>query len=732
MTPIVWGVLGTARIGLERVIPAMQQSDLCDVRAIASRDARRAAEAARAMRVPVVRESYEALLADPGIEAIYNPLPNHLHVEWSIRALEAGKHVLCEKPLACSAAEVQPLIEARDRTGLLVEEAVMVRDHPQWSCVRDLIDGGRIGAVRNVQLGYSHFTEDPEDIRNREDMGGGSLLDVGSYCCAIVRLIFGTEPLRAMALLDRDPRFGDRPLHDRGARIFRWACELLLLVAELPVSGGADRRNDGLDTGGSAVRASARSLRAPPDRRQHRTRNGAGGDHPLRAGQSVPASGGALRPADTGRHPFTVADRDRTREPAGPGCNPPGPVIPAAGSRVSGRRCSLTAAVDSPSDRRRSAVIKLDEWAGPALANRAIVRKSFGAGLPAAQSKAIWVFIDRLRSLAIRNASSASSRGMVWVITGLTSTSPDCISFTAVANSSWKRNEPRRSSSFTVICIMGTVMSPPSPSCMTTPARTHRRDSTRQGPGRARALVEHVEPALVGGVRIQCVRSLGHVDGPIGTGRRSVLQGVRHQVGGDDLRRSRASRGHDREHPDRPAPGHQHALAQQLAGPARGVKTHRQGLRHRRLGRGQPVGPHALGGVGHQLFAERALDVRKRHGRSVEAHVQALVVQSLAAEPAGPAGTRRRHRDEIARREAVDPLPHFGDVSGDFVTEDHRLLQANRSEAAVVVVVQVRTADAAGGQADPDLSGSGRPRFALLDAQIPCLMDDDGSHADLA
>ena len=208
VTPIVWGVLGTARIGLERVIPAMQRSALCDVRAIASRDARRAAEAARAMRVPVVHESYEALLADPGIEAIYNPLPNNLHVEWSIRALEAGKHVLCEKPLACSAAEVRPLIEARDRTGLLVEEAVMVRDHPQWPRVRDLIDGGRIGAVRNVQLSYSHFTEDPEDIRNRESMGGGSLLDVGSYCCAIARLIFATEPLRVMALLDRDPRFG--------------------------------------------------------------------------------------------------------------------------------------------------------------------------------------------------------------------------------------------------------------------------------------------------------------------------------------------------------------------------------------------------------------------------------------------------------------------------------------------------------------------------------------------
>ena len=207
MKPIVWGVLGVARIALERVIPAMQQSELCDVRAIASRDVRRATEAARSMEVPIAHSSYEALLADPDIEAIYNPLPNHLHVEWSIRALEAGKHVLCEKPLACSAAEVRPLIEARDRTGLLVEEAVMVRDHPQWSRVRALIDGGRIGALRNVQLTYSHFTEDPRDIRNRQAAGGGGLLDVGSYCCAIARLIFGAEPLRAVALLDRDPRF---------------------------------------------------------------------------------------------------------------------------------------------------------------------------------------------------------------------------------------------------------------------------------------------------------------------------------------------------------------------------------------------------------------------------------------------------------------------------------------------------------------------------------------------
>ena len=206
MNPIVWGVLGAARIALERVIPAMHPSDLCDVRAIASRDARRAAEAARIARVPVSHRSYENLLADPEIEAVYIPLPNHLHVEWSIRALQAGKHVLCEKPIACTAGELAPLIEARDRSGLLVEEAVMVRDHPQWSRVRDLIDGGRIGALRNVQLSYSHFNDDPADIRNQKDAGGGGLLDVGSYCCAIVRLIFDAEPLRAMALLDRDPR----------------------------------------------------------------------------------------------------------------------------------------------------------------------------------------------------------------------------------------------------------------------------------------------------------------------------------------------------------------------------------------------------------------------------------------------------------------------------------------------------------------------------------------------
>lgn len=160
------------------------------------------------MRIPRHYASYEALLEAPDIEAIYNPLPNHLHVEWSVRALDAGKNVLCEKPIAPTAEDVRPLLDARDRTGLLIEEAFMVRDHPQWSRLRDLIAQDRIGSVRSVQLSLSHYTDDPDDIRNHADLGGGSLLDVGCYCCTIARLIFQAEPLRALALADRDPRFG--------------------------------------------------------------------------------------------------------------------------------------------------------------------------------------------------------------------------------------------------------------------------------------------------------------------------------------------------------------------------------------------------------------------------------------------------------------------------------------------------------------------------------------------
>ncbi len=203
-----WGVVGTAAIALERVIPAMAASPVCEVVAIGSRDVARAEAAAARHAIPIAHGSYEALLADTAVEVLYNPLPNHLHVPWSVRALEAGKHVLCEKPLALAAADVPALIEARERTGLLVEEAFMVRDHPQWERLRAILEAGRLGEVRSVQLGYSHTALDPQDIRNRPDPGGGALYDVGSYCCAIARLVFGAEPRRALALSGEAPPAG--------------------------------------------------------------------------------------------------------------------------------------------------------------------------------------------------------------------------------------------------------------------------------------------------------------------------------------------------------------------------------------------------------------------------------------------------------------------------------------------------------------------------------------------
>lgn len=198
-----WGVLGCADIAIKRVIPAMLESELCAVQAIASRSAANAKKIASDFNLPRYFGNYQDLLDDPEIDAVYIPLPNHLHVEWSIKALHAGKHVLCEKPISCSYADLHPLINARDRTGLMVEEAFMVRDHPQWQRLQQILSSGRIGDVRNVQLSYSHFSEQPSDIRFRSDFGGGSLLDVGSYCCTIARLIYGQQPVRAMALADQ-------------------------------------------------------------------------------------------------------------------------------------------------------------------------------------------------------------------------------------------------------------------------------------------------------------------------------------------------------------------------------------------------------------------------------------------------------------------------------------------------------------------------------------------------
>jgi predicted dehydrogenase len=205
---IRWGVLGVARIATEKVIPAMQRGEMTEVAAIASRDERKARAAAGALGISKAYGSYEALLADPEIEAIYNPLPNHLHVPWTIRALEAGKHVLCEKPIGLGVAEAADLMAARDRTGRLAQEAFMVRTHPQWLRARDLVRGGRIGTLRSMTGYFSYFNRDPANIRNLADIGGGALMDIGCYLIHTSRMIFEGEPRRVLGLIDRDPDMG--------------------------------------------------------------------------------------------------------------------------------------------------------------------------------------------------------------------------------------------------------------------------------------------------------------------------------------------------------------------------------------------------------------------------------------------------------------------------------------------------------------------------------------------
>jgi predicted dehydrogenase len=202
-----WGVLGAARIAVNKVVPAMQRGRFSQVVALASRDAAKGERAARALGIARVHDSYEALLADPDVEAVYNPLPNHLHVPWTVRALEAGKHVLCEKPLGLDVAQVQEVMRARDRTGLRVQEAFMVRTHPQWLGVRELIRSGRIGTLRAVASFYSYFNDDPGNVRNVPEFGGGGLYDIGCYAIVSGRFLFEADPTRVLSLIDRDPVF---------------------------------------------------------------------------------------------------------------------------------------------------------------------------------------------------------------------------------------------------------------------------------------------------------------------------------------------------------------------------------------------------------------------------------------------------------------------------------------------------------------------------------------------
>lgn len=200
-----WGVLGVANIATKKVIPGMQKGVCGEVVAIASRARERAQAAAQALHLPKAYGSYEEMLADPEIDAIYNPLPNHLHVPWSIRAAEAGKHVLCEKPIAMTAKETEDLIAVRDRTGVKIGEAFMVKTHPQWLRVRELVRSGEIGELRSIVAAFSYFNRDPANIRNILEIGGGGMMDIGCYAITMSRFLFGSEPARVSALVDRDP-----------------------------------------------------------------------------------------------------------------------------------------------------------------------------------------------------------------------------------------------------------------------------------------------------------------------------------------------------------------------------------------------------------------------------------------------------------------------------------------------------------------------------------------------
>jgi predicted dehydrogenase len=204
--PVRWGIISTARIGTEKVIPGMMKSKELEVRALGSRSLATGKKAARKLGIPVVYGSYQELLDDPEIEAIYNPLPNHLHVPLTLEAAAKGKHVLCEKPIALNAAEAEQLLRASK--GVIIAEAFMVRHHPQWILARDLARKGRLGTIRAIQVLFSYNLLDPANIRNMADIGGGAAYDIGCYAIISGRHIFGAEPQRLVSLIDRDPKFG--------------------------------------------------------------------------------------------------------------------------------------------------------------------------------------------------------------------------------------------------------------------------------------------------------------------------------------------------------------------------------------------------------------------------------------------------------------------------------------------------------------------------------------------
>lgn len=208
MSKLRWGVLSTAKIGTQKVIPAMQLSEYCEIAAIASRNLAKAQEIAGQLHIPKAYGSYEAMLADNQIDVVYISLPNQLHVPWSVKALAAGKHVLCEKPISMNITEAEELYNtAQKYPQLKIMEAFMYRFHPQWKMARQLVVDGKIGELNTIQSFFSYNNIDPSNIRNRLECGGGGLMDIGCYCISLARFIFNEEPQRVSGVLEYDPQF---------------------------------------------------------------------------------------------------------------------------------------------------------------------------------------------------------------------------------------------------------------------------------------------------------------------------------------------------------------------------------------------------------------------------------------------------------------------------------------------------------------------------------------------